>query len=701
MAKYRQYPSPSGRSGGDRQDSKPSHAKKSETSEKSGKASEKKTNSSVPLDLPKPTVPQKETKTNTETEPIKPKTRPRSARRFAAIEESKSKPKPVAAPQQATEEEVSKTPAIKVGRHSRPLRESKNEVKDEEKASRIRKPLPKVEPISKIRPRVESLPKVEPLPRITPKQEPLLKSIVSEKQKPEFKPDKRIKFSLGKKKKEPLLTKEPSEEKPASQPKHAAAPKPKRIEKFQEKWAKKEKPEEKQEAKPLPETKPVPAQKSEVKPKPVLSAQQLPPIKQATEPARRFQSETAPLPPVSERKPLPEKKPVLEKKPLPETKSVPEKKPIPAAKLAPQPAPQPVAQPVAKPAPQPKQQQKPNEAPKRAVQLPPKDNQLKKEKPETPKKAPKNVNQKKGYQRYPQAAAAKVAPAAGAAPAKKKKSGGLWRVLFVLSLGVFVVSLVALGIIGYGYLSGRNLNSEIAKIGFIPPDESAVKIAAGDKLEDMVVDWNALKAKNPDTVAWVYIPDTVVNYPVVQGRDNEKYLTVDFLGGKGRVVTFGTIFLAAENKADFSDPNSFLFGHHMQDGSMFACIDTFRMQDKFDAHREFYLLTPTMNYRLTSFSLVICDGNDPLVQPNFANDESRLAYYEDKLNRSVVSQGDKVIKIEDITNCLALVTCDYTVKDGRAVLFSSVVEKAAPKGATSEKTSTEAKAIGDAEAALQ
>ncbi|MCL1799382.1 MAG: class B sortase [Eggerthellaceae bacterium] len=272
------------------------------------------------------------------------------------------------------------------------------------------------------------------------------------------------------------------------------------------------------------------------------------------------------------------------------------------------------------------------------------------------------------------------------APPRAKKGGRkksiLWRIVFWLSLAVFLCSLSALGVIGYDYLKGQVMYRDIASWGFVPPadvdDTSIGATLSGQPLADVVVDWNTLREKNPDTVGWIYIPGTVVNYPIVQGRDNYKYLTVDFLGGQGRVVRLGSIFLAAENSPDFSDPNNIVYGHHMQDGSMFACIDGFMDQAQFDAHRTVYVFTPTANYRLTTFSLVIANGSDPIAQPRFSDPEDMARYFQDKINRSVVRVGPDAIAAEDITKCFALVTCDFTIYDGRAVLFASVVETAAP-----------------------
>ena len=251
-------------------------------------------------------------------------------------------------------------------------------------------------------------------------------------------------------------------------------------------------------------------------------------------------------------------------------------------------------------------------------------------------------------------------------PPKKK---GPWRFIFWLALIVFVASLISLGVILFSYSQGQSTYEEVAKTAAVDID--------GKTLEDMTVDWEALLAQNPDTVGWIYIPGTVINYPIVQGSNDERYLTEDFLGGRGAIATFGTIFMSAANSRDFSDPNNIIYGHHMNDGSMFAAIDGMRDNDVFNAHRTVYILTPQGNYRLTSFSLVICGANDPLAQPRFSSDEEYRSYIQDKLNRNVVTPNPQKESVLEMDKIFALVTCDYTIDDGRAVLFASVVESSA------------------------
>lgn len=193
-------------------------------------------------------------------------------------------------------------------------------------------------------------------------------------------------------------------------------------------------------------------------------------------------------------------------------------------------------------------------------------------------------------------------------------------------------------------------------------------------LADLTVDWDALRAVNPDIVAWVYVPDSPINYPVVQGDDNEEYLHKAFDGSTGWLASAGTIFLDSTNSSDFSDRNSALYGHHMNDGSMFASLSDWQNNDEFNAHRDIYVLTPQGNYRLKTFALVKTTGDDALVQTTFSSDESYQSYIQDKLDRSVTTQQGEVLSAADIRQSMLFSTCEYSQADGRAVLFAAVVE---------------------------
>ncbi len=273
----------------------------------------------------------------------------------------------------------------------------------------------------------------------------------------------------------------------------------------------------------------------------------------------------------------------------------------------------------------------------------------------------------------------------------KPRKKGPWRVVFWIALVALLVSLVALGAIAYSYWQGQNAYDAVAEEVFTPPAD-----LEGASLADLKVDWDRLKAINPDTVGWVYIPGTSVNYPIVHTTNDDKYLTTDFNGQQTWGATYGSIFLSAANAPDFSDANNIVYGHHLNNGSMFAAIAGFDNADQFNAHRTVYILTPQGNYKLRSFSLVHVAADDPLAQTVFASEEERTAYAQDKITRSVVAASG-IPAAADITRMFAFATCDNLPSDGRYVLYGYIAESTVagvvPAGAAQEAAATGAEAV--------
>ena len=251
----------------------------------------------------------------------------------------------------------------------------------------------------------------------------------------------------------------------------------------------------------------------------------------------------------------------------------------------------------------------------------------------------------------------------GQKPGKRGRKGP-WNVVFVIALVVFIVSVSLLGLIFLSYCQGKMKYNDIA-------DKGDIDTAAVDKdYRGVTIDWDALLAANPDTVGWIYVPGTAINYPVVQGGDNEYYLTHDFDGDAGWLANYGAIFLDYRNKRDWTDQAYFIYGHHMNDGSMFADVAGMSDQGRFDSCRTAYFLTPNGNFKLRTFTLVHCDADDPLVETTFASKEDMTAYLQDKMDRSIVECKDAP-KASQIKKVFALATCD-NYSAGRYVLYTYV-----------------------------
>lgn len=88
---------------------------------------------------------------------------------------------------------------------------------------------------------------------------------------------------------------------------------------------------------------------------------------------------------------------------------------------------------------------------------------------------------------------------------------------------------------------------------------------------------NKLKAINPDYKLWINIPNTDIDYPVVQGKDNDFYLNKNFNKEKSESET---IFIDYRNHINLdTEKNIVFYGHHMKDGTMFNQINKYKNVD--------------------------------------------------------------------------------------------------------------------------
>lgn len=254
---------------------------------------------------------------------------------------------------------------------------------------------------------------------------------------------------------------------------------------------------------------------------------------------------------------------------------------------------------------------------------------------------------------------------ANARPKRKKTA-------LIIAIVLLLVALVAAGVLVFRYWSQQNAYQELETYVEVEEDPNVVK------LSDLSADWDALRKINPDIVGWIYIPDSKINYPVVQGPDNSKYLNTAFNGSDGWFSSAGTIFIDVKNAPDFTDRNTFLYGHHMRDGSMFAALTDWENDKEFNEHRDIYILTPEGNYYAKSFSLLKTNGSEPIVVTQFASDETYQDYIQKMLNRSMVNQEGDVFTADMINQSFALCTCEYTRNDGRDLLFATVIATTVP-----------------------
>lgn len=184
-----------------------------------------------------------------------------------------------------------------------------------------------------------------------------------------------------------------------------------------------------------------------------------------------------------------------------------------------------------------------------------------------------------------------------------------------------------------------------------------------------VINFENLQKINPDLVAWIQIPDTTIDYPVVQGRDNDYYLNHTAAGKENHS---GAIFLDAGCDHRFSYGNYILYGHNLRTGKMFGVLKVlYASDDQRDPSRQappdIFIRTPKEEivYHVFSVRKVHLNRQRGVYALNFADEQAWKDYVTEAAARSLLPWKEPPTRE---TSLLTLSTCTSDSDDGRLVV---------------------------------
>ncbi len=198
--------------------------------------------------------------------------------------------------------------------------------------------------------------------------------------------------------------------------------------------------------------------------------------------------------------------------------------------------------------------------------------------------------------------------------------------------------------------------------------EQQTLVQIKDENKPPEIDWASAKEKYPDIVAWLYVPGTVINYPVVQGSNNDTYL---HSLPDGEYNLGGSVFLDAANIAPgMVDENTILYGHHMKNGTMFKRIADMQTDALFNSVKTVWYITEHKTYELHPVFFYLTTGSDAGVRTiDFPNREAYDKFFIDRIQEDKPHVPDAVEVIKESDRMLTLSTCNYDLTDGRAELI--------------------------------
>ena len=246
---------------------------------------------------------------------------------------------------------------------------------------------------------------------------------------------------------------------------------------------------------------------------------------------------------------------------------------------------------------------------------------------------------------------------------KSNKNKG--RIIFFALLAVFIttgsIALYNIIVIRAQYTTAQQeyttLREYVPQVVETPGTEPEEEAGANDKSDEPVTsssDSHVLSDLNPDYIGWIRIDGTGIDYPVVQGVDNEKYQRLTFMGEKN---ASGTIFMEYQCTDGFKG-FSILYGHNMRDGSMFAELHRFLEKDFLEAYQDIMIFNPDgeiLIFRI--FEVKITHTWDPVFMLRGANQEAVDEYFA-------------AYSIAPGTDILILSTCTKGEKSERLLVFA-------------------------------
>lgn len=261
----------------------------------------------------------------------------------------------------------------------------------------------------------------------------------------------------------------------------------------------------------------------------------------------------------------------------------------------------------------------------------------------------------------------------------KKGTHRFWSVLFYLALMVTVLCLGYAGVrTGSRLMTRQTYESlrhaaEDAKRRQQGPEREKAGQSRSEKEKPEGIDFAKLQSINPDIYAWIRIPDTQIDYPVLQRKGEDAYyLSHD---SSGRYAFAGSIYTEEANSRDFEDSMTVLYGHNMKDGSMFQNLHFFEDSTFFEEHPKFFIYLPGCQLTYEIFAAYRFDDTHLLGAFDFSKKKVRKVYVKKVFAGISMGQNTRTdAKVTAKDKLVTLSTCTSDQADGR-YLVQAVLRK--------------------------
>lgn len=250
----------------------------------------------------------------------------------------------------------------------------------------------------------------------------------------------------------------------------------------------------------------------------------------------------------------------------------------------------------------------------------------------------------------------------------KIKKGNLL-IGFIQVISIIIISLYYIYLWYIDNKKTENILNEIYENANVSSDN--ISVDNDLKIEVENIDFNKLINKNPDTIGWIKVLGTDINYPVVQTNNNDFYLTHSFDKSYNKAGWIFADYINKNLKNNELDKNTIIYGHNRQNNSMFGTLSNVFKEEWLSNKENHYINFSTLNNNMVweVFSTYTIEKEEYYIQSNFSSDEEYISFLNTIKNRSTYKYDVNISKEDKI---LTLSTCTNVGK-GRTVLHAKLI----------------------------
>lgn len=253
---------------------------------------------------------------------------------------------------------------------------------------------------------------------------------------------------------------------------------------------------------------------------------------------------------------------------------------------------------------------------------------------------------------------------------QKKKVNKIILIIRVLSVVVIIISIYY---IYNWHLDNENSNEVVEEIfNEVEISNEEVIVDNSTQTDIVKIEYEELLNINSDTIGWIKVPGTNINYPVVQAKDNSFYLNHSFDKSYNKSGWIFADYMNKNLKSDKLDKNTVIYGHNRENDSMFGTLSNALTNQWRKNLENQYINFSTINKDMVwrVFSTYTIESEDYYIQTKFSSNREYDTFLKILKNRSIYDFG---VSLSSEDNILTLSTCT-NIGEGRTVVHAKLVE---------------------------